>query len=219
MSNLKTKPITNNQSGFTLVELMLAMALSAIILLISTIGFIGINRTFTKANVRRQLSEGVQRLNEDITRTVRSTSTSTVPRYCAPANNDGCPTDNNWAVICFTGIRYAWRNTEPFGLYRDTKTCGAAVTLDSNTQTLLPDRYIVQPDTLMITKLEGPLYRIQGVIRTTETEAFILPGDSTTDDVVSPFDIRCKGTTQSSASNTCAIENFNFIVASDGGVV
>ena len=64
-----------NSKGFTLIELMLAMALFTTVLVITTVGFIGINRTFSKGLVRKQLSESVQRTTEDITRTLRAEGT------------------------------------------------------------------------------------------------------------------------------------------------
>ena len=38
----------NNSEGFTLIELMLAMTIFSAVMVVATVGFIGMNRTFNR---------------------------------------------------------------------------------------------------------------------------------------------------------------------------
>ncbi len=77
-----------NSKGYTLIELMLAMGLFSVILVVSTIGFIGINRTYTRGVIKKQLSESIQKLSSDIETTLQIEPSSPVV-FCSGA--DGPP--------------------------------------------------------------------------------------------------------------------------------
>lgn len=199
-----------NKKGFTLIELMLAMAISASVLVIATIGFVAINRTFSRGTVRRQLSEGVQRMTEDVTRSVRRAPSASLATSCAPANNTDCPPDNNWAALCLAGSRYLWKNTSgSAGMYVDNKDCGDTV-VDADTQELISDNFLVEA--FEVTPLNiANLYSVRGVIRTLDDAAFRFPNDG------NPFNITCRGSAENTAVRRCAIENFEFVVNAKGG--
>ena len=89
--------IKGNEKGFTLVELLLAMAFFSFILMFITTGFIIINRAYTKGiNVKLVQDEGRQ-LIEDFTRNMRTSS---------PASISTTPPGDKCMTI--SGVRYYW---------------------------------------------------------------------------------------------------------------
>lgn len=188
----------SKQSGFTLVELLLAMALFTTVMLVSTIGFIGINRTYSRGMVRKQLSESVQTITDDLTRSLRSQSTSVAPLPCT----DNC-TPNGWSTLNFATSCYLWKKDHPDGgLYKAAGSCNPDST--GGMRGLLDERFTVH--SLSIDSVTGApnLFRISGTFTTKDQEAL-------TDDRAS-----CKGTSESVSVATCAAEKFNFIVTSGG---
>ncbi len=206
----------NNQKGFTLIELMLAMAISVTVLIIATVGFVGINRTFSRGLIRRQLSEGVQRITEDVTQTVRAAPTQSPSGTCfLGLTSDTCPPGTQWGAQCLANTRYLWRAAG--GLYKDSKPCPDAV-VEAELLELIDDRFVVEG--VIVEPLAIPnLYHVLGLIRTPDRAAFVFPEDVANDDVVSPLDTRCRGTAESNAVRTCSIESFDFIVSSKGGTL
>lgn len=199
------------EEGFTLVELMLAMVVFSAVLVIFTVGFIAMNRVFSRGVIRRQLSEGVQITTEDFTRTLRSE----LNNIDAPVACDGRIASNtcavsNWVSLNFPSTCYLWNgkvnNSPVYGLYKTDESCSSR-SPDSKV-TLVGSQYLV--DSLQIdavsdaTNVKG-LYRIAGVFRTTNDLAI---------DFTDP--IKCKGTTEQKDVTSCAVEAFNFIVNTKG---
>ena len=191
---------TLTNSGFTLIEILLAMALFTTVMLVSTLGFIGINRTYTRGMVRKQLSESVQTITDDLTRSLRAQSTKTDPDSC----KEGC-VPNGWSVLSFSNACYMWKVDDPSGgLYKAQKSCRPESADPSNRTGLLDERFMVHD--LTVTSVSGGqgLFRVSGTFTTTDADALV-------DDHSS-----CRGTSQSPGVSTCAVENFNFIVTTSG---
>jgi len=207
-----------NQKGFTLVELLLSMTLFVTVMIISTVGFIAMNRTFTRGNVRKQLSEAVQLTTEDVTRVVRQIpqSDGDSVKVCVAIPGDpvaaGCPSDGANA-ICITGSRYFWKNDpDSDGLWKDGSECDTATTpTTQNALQLMDDRYkVVRLSITPAGSAQDHLLRVQGTFRTADRSAFNNPD--------SPLDVKCKGSIESSAARTCAVEQFDFIINARGQV-
>lgn len=189
-----------NSQGFTLIELMLALSIFSLVMLIATTGFIGINRTFTRGLIRKQLSQTVQFVSDDTTRIVR-TNIQTAATLCSGSD---CP--NGWSALCFGGtVRYIWQDSG--GMFRDNNTCSAVP--DSTKKQIVDSRFKIQ--TLSVTPSSDYLFNIHGVISTTDPDAF------TQKPVTNPDTLQCLGTAQSSSVRTCAIQKFDFLVNSRGG--
>ncbi len=198
--------LRNDSKGFTLIELMLAMALFITVLILSTVGFIEMNRTFSRGLVRKQLSESVQRTTEEVTRAVRASPVNTLPGNCQTSGQTDCPADG-WKALCFISVRFLWKtDAEPYGLYTDNKGCQDGVDTSSANQ-IMGSRYKVSD--LQVGDLVDDLYRVSGVFRTSDDEAIV--------DLADPSIMRCKGTSQSPLVRSCAVERFNFIVNARGG--
>lgn len=215
--------------GFTLIELLLAMTLFVTIILLFTAGFIGINRTFTRGMIRKQLSESVQTVTENISHAIRTSEMRSLPFECTTGTDtENCPAAPNgsperWQILCFTnGSRYFW-SPAAGGLYRDHCVADTPLVLNNATQ-LVDSRYRVDAlELALVSSGEGSqgvataLYRIRGVMRTKTDDAFVFNNVENPEQQPDPFQTRCKGTAQSSAVQTCAIENFSFIVNARGG--
>ena len=90
------------QKGFTLVELLLATAFFSFILLFVVVGFVQINRQYTKGVTVRRVQNNARSVLEDITRSIR--------------DSEGIDTYNSSTPyrICIGDLRYGWnQNTDP----------------------------------------------------------------------------------------------------------
>jgi prepilin-type N-terminal cleavage/methylation domain-containing protein len=206
--------LSSKAEGFTLIELTLAMALFSAVLVVATAGFIGMNRTYSRGIIKKELSQSIQSVTEDLTRSVRSSGAT-------ESNCDSMP--NNLNGFTLGNVRYLWGSA---GLFRDTATCSDPQSGDA--RRLLDDRYTVE--LLSTDTLADGLYKVQGVFRTTNAEAFtvsVRQGDGSSvnkplDQAIASNDsydkqtIACRGTAETAAVRTCAVENFSFIVNSRG---
>lgn len=203
------------QDGFTLTELMLAMVLFSTVLVISSVGFIGMNRTFNRGTIKKQLSSGVQAVSDDITRTMRSQPTHSLPQACYSTNADypNCKNTiaDNWSWLSFSNTCYLWQYSSEGslgGVYKSTGSCGSDSLNDK--KAILGERYIVRAG-ISVSAIGTDndagtqLYAVSGVFSTREDDAIHVPVDANDR-------WRCKGTAESSNVATCAVQQFNFIV-------
>lgn len=200
------KHIVNNNRGYTLIELLLAMTVFTTVMLVSTIGFIGINRTYTRGMVRKQLSESVQTTTNELTNALRNQPSSMAPETCAPNTCTTSP-GTEWGTINFSNACFLWKTgSNDAGLYVAPSSC---TNVDvNNLRGLLDSRYTVR--SLQVNSVAGAsgLYRIRGTFTTAEDDALDLAADP----------IKCKGSAANVAVATCAAESFNFIVNARGGL-
>ncbi len=210
------------QNGFTLTELMLAMVLFSAILVISTVGFIGMNRTFNRGVIKKQLSEGVQAVSDDMTRTMRAQPTESLPKSCYSTDDasvyNQCKNTvgEGWSWLSFSNACYLWQYRSvpnaTSGLYKDGGPCATDSLAEK--KALLSSRYVVrQGVSIAQIASEGAsgtqLYAVSGVFSTVEDEAVHVPADASDT-------WHCKGTAESSHVATCAVQQFNFIVNARG---
>lgn len=209
------KKLKLNNGGFTLVELLLAMSLFTAMLVISTAGFIAMNRTFTRGTLKRQLSEAVQRATEDVSRTVRQLPQDGTAITCLagrqPDDQEGCPIATDWNVICMTGARYFWQNTnEVSGLYKDTQECNKAIDPVKADQ-IMDERYKAQAFAIKSVGSADAsirLFTISGLFRTAEDGAF--------KDLDQIDKTKCLGSVTSPLARTCALERFSVTINARG---
>lgn len=206
-----------NKKGFTLVELMLAMAIFISVLMIFTFGFIGISRTFSRGILRKQLSESVQITTDNLTKAIRAGNVNSLPIHC----NDSTPecadqiSPSGWQAVCFGADRFFW-NPNIGGLYHGNSSCDTDIQTDEARQ-VVDTKFRV--DALEINALNNTssakatsLFEVRGVIRTKDNAAFSFDTEIPAD----PYKTKCRGTTESNTVRSCAIENFSFIVNSRG---
>ena len=204
----------NNQDGFTLVELMLAMVLFSTILVISTVGFIGMNRTFNRGTIKKQLSESVQTTTEDIARALRAQSNSSPAEIstCGPTDTTCVSYLENWNTLLIGSTCYLWQES---GLHKSTGSCNP-----DNKQELLDSRYVVRygPDVALVGTGSGTaLYKVSGVFTTDQLDAIHAPNSDGESDTDSRW--HCRGTAESSNVITCAVEEFNIIINPQGSAI
>lgn len=211
-----------DKKGFTLVELMLAMGLFSVILVVSTAGFIGINRTYTRGVIRKQLSESVQKISGDVS-TLLQIQPSGTSSFCSevehPPTYPKCSTQP-YNVLCFSGSRYYWPShvSGEGGLYRDSNPCNFE-TFDREIEIVDP-RYVVEKFT--ITPLTNELFQVKGIIHTANLGALTTSdndGNYVQQRIDGNFDAyktKCKGSSAGSVVQTCAVEKFDFIINSRG---
>lgn len=195
-----------NQKGFTLIELMLAMTLFISVMMVATVGFIGINRTFSKGMVRKQLSESVQRVTEDMTRSIRYNGNSQLTKSVVAVSEA--------ESLCTSSVCYVWPigtagADGPGGLYR--VPIGLISTYATSGTKILDERFVV--DYLGVSPVadRGDLSRVKGMFRLRNRQAFIFFEDENR--LPEKEKTVCKGTAQEGASQNCALEKFNFVVS------
>jgi prepilin-type N-terminal cleavage/methylation domain-containing protein len=93
--------MTNKQKGFTLTELMLAMAFVSFMLLFLMTAVIHLMRTYNKGVAMRQINQSGRQFAEDFSRTAKY------------ANLGDIKTDTVHNRICLNGVTYAWNLNDP----------------------------------------------------------------------------------------------------------
>lgn len=86
-----------NNKGFTIVELLVSMTFFSFILLLIFVGFVQINRSYSRGLTVKEVQNSTRNLTEDLVRTIRNTNSV-----------DEIILDPAGYRICVGGIRYAW---------------------------------------------------------------------------------------------------------------
>lgn len=220
---IKKSSFKKSQDGFTLIELLLAMTIFSSVLIISTAGFVAINRTFTRGLIRKQLSDSVQQLKADVGKTLSMAPRSSLQIVRCATDGSGweqpCDGDSNFDVLCIGQTRYWW-----YGGYDTDKELGLSKEFlgegqECDRNNLGTDQKIIS-EKFKVTALKvepsgGNLYAIKGVVRTTNDEAF-LEGETDEHGRVDPFSVHCKGSAASPYASSCAIRKFELLVNPQG---
>jgi Tfp pilus assembly protein FimT len=208
MSRAKRTTALTDQ-GFTLVELMLSMTIFIALMVLATMGFVGMSRTVQRGLIHKGLSEAVQLTTEELTIALR-TASSMEPLKCTPGSTEqGCGSIANWHRLCAGFDRFMWQDDDdgPYGLYQDNKSCYQGVNVtgnDPDTIKLVNERYRVRRLEVVPSNV-ARLFQVRGAFSTVDDDAF------TSDN---PDTMACIGTAQSKTlANNCAIEKFDFIVS------
>jgi prepilin-type N-terminal cleavage/methylation domain-containing protein len=199
-----------NSGGFTLVELLLAMTLFSSVMVVATVGFIGMNRAFTRGTIKKQLSESVQLVTDEASRSIRQGSVLTEPLSCSESDSptkQNCP--SGWSALCFaSNVRFFWKSvgddTTSNSLYKDTSNdCSKAPNVATAARLMGPRFRMLQ----LVAEPVGAagLVRLKGVATTVDRAALteLVNND--------PTSVQCQGSANA-ASRTCAVESFSFIV-------
>lgn len=201
--------IKPDQNGFTLTELMLAMVLFSAVLVFTTVGFIGMNRTYNRGLIKKQLSEVVQRVSEDVSRSIRSQPSNIEPVVCLASDVDcvipsGAESwqDLNLNIMQFSSVCYVWPSQG--GFFRQVGSCKPDL---SKAERLMSDRYVVrEPLSLRPIRVDttngGRLYGLKGTFSTTNIDA--IKNESGV--------WRCRGTSEHPEVVNCAVEAFSIII-------
>lgn len=195
--------------GFTLIELMLAMAIFSTVMVVTTAGFIGINRTYTRGTIKKELAEAAQRA------TVKAT---TVLRSNQQSGNFPKTSNAQWEILCSSGARFYWSSVavDAKGMYVDTKPCSDPIVTSDGVQ-IVDSRYKVEDFDIKAVSGVQDVYEVSGIIRTPDEAAFTVgSGNDSLPSPYSPEDMRCKGSSAGLIVTTCAIEKFNTLVNARG---
>ena len=93
--------MTGKQKGFTLTELMLAMAFISFMLLFLMTAVIHLMRTYNKGVAMRQINQSGRQFAEDFARTAKYANLSDIKADLARNR------------ICINGVTYAWNINDP----------------------------------------------------------------------------------------------------------
>lgn len=196
----------NNRAGFTLIELLLAMTIFSAVLMVSTVAFIGINRTFMRAQIRKELSEASQLLRERVAKTVRAQSQTATAQSCNDVG-DGVAGSFDASLSRVVGsTSYLIKSgTDGGGVWLGDSSC------KNPGEQVLDEKYKVRQFEVSPVNGSEDLYRIFGVVTAGDDDAFVMPDTSKSQTWYQ--ESRCKGTAESASVQTCAIEKFNYIIS------
>lgn len=169
MKNVKTR-------GFTLVELLMAMAFFSFILLFILTGFMIVSRAYSKGITVKLIQDENRRLTEKFTREIRTASSIDSQPDCLALDN----TIYYWSVP----VDNTHPSTSPKLLLSERDTTCADREDDpsaSGVQSVLNDRVGVQ--SIEVNQLGGRLYKLHIVLSTTDVDLISGTGDSATCDV------------------------------------
>lgn len=115
------KKLIKQQQGFTIMELMIAISILAVILLLSTVVLMGISDYFTKGVNIADVQNDSRNITSQITADVEFSGTPLVVPNTNPILYGGVDV----YAYCFGDIRYSYTlgfNSAPHALWRDTMT-------------------------------------------------------------------------------------------------
>ena len=161
-----------NNKGFTLVELLLAMAFFSFIILFVTTGFIIVNRAYNKGITVKLIQDEGRGVMEELTRNLRATSSNGVVLQSDCLEISG--TIYYWSVP--TDSTNA---NSPKRLYRkDSATCPptSTETVLADSVSMLDDRVGVQFMEVSNVAGSGTIYSITLILSTNETDLLENPG-------------------------------------------
>jgi prepilin-type N-terminal cleavage/methylation domain-containing protein len=90
----------NNQKGFTVIELTMASAVFAVVLLLVTFGLLQIGRAFSKSVNEAKTQEAVRLITDDIARSIKFSGADITPTIIANGSSMG---------TCVGNRRYSYR--------------------------------------------------------------------------------------------------------------
>ena len=94
-----------SQRGFTIVELLMAMALFSFVLILASVAFVQINRMFHKSNTVAEVQQTARTIIDDVSRAVRVSASGSSIEYLADVTTG----DEEPGVVCIGGIYYVFR--------------------------------------------------------------------------------------------------------------
>ena len=143
------------QKGFTLVELILAMAFFSFILLFVIVGFVQINRSYTRGITTKEVQNTARELMENICLAIRNSEANSIETFNTVPGR---------LRLCAGTTRFGWNMADAGGnftseVYGDTGgiisisrtstgACQDPIALNASggngTQSLVPDNIVVQ---------------------------------------------------------------------------
>lgn len=185
------------QQGFTLLEVLFAMTILTTVILLMTTVFVGINRSFSRGMLRKELSEVSQKLADDMTRALRTYGTSDESDDCSSLPSGY---DQSFRI---GAVSYIWSSSG--GLRRSNAACSQVG------EQVFGERFILrQLRVTEITSIPGQkLYRLQGVITSGSNASMVLPASGST--WIDDTNVRCRS--GQPVLGNCSIEKFNYVVS------
>ena len=138
--------INKEQQGFTIIELILALAFFSFVLMFSIAGFVQIYRSYNKGLTVKRVHESGRLVIEDIARIIHSSAQTGVE-----TGNVEVPGKRRF---CAGGVRIAWNEINDSGVSRETFIGGKVINLSrtqsgactDNIDPDLAESYLDSPD-------------------------------------------------------------------------
>jgi type II secretory pathway pseudopilin PulG len=116
----------NKQAGFTLVELLLALAFVAFVLIFATTTIIQIMRTYNKGLAVKEINQTARAAMEDMSRIIKVSNSNTIASLATTSPDVTGPSANQGRV-CFGSVSYIWNfGSASTNRYSDNSRIGMA---------------------------------------------------------------------------------------------
>ena len=211
--------------GFTLVELMLALAFVGFVMIFAITTIIQVMTTYNKGLAVKEINQTARAITEDMSRIIRAAS-----RYSVTTSPLTDPSGSK-ARVCFNGVSYVWNFTNSSAnTYTDNSRISFARVNDPGSSLCVPSAGVYpQVDRTKATELlTDRVWVHQLTVTPTVGGGFydIFMQLSTADDTASPaltYDmsnpdplkrVMCKG---GSSGQFCSVANFSTTVNARGG--
>jgi prepilin-type N-terminal cleavage/methylation domain-containing protein len=211
--------------GFTLVELMLALAFVGFVMIFAITTVIQVMSTYNKGLALKEINQAARAATEDMARIVRGTSTTTI--VTSPLTAPG----GSRARVCFGGVSYVWNFTnQTTNRYTDGSVITFARVDDpGNALCVAVSGNYPAVDRTKATELTSDrvwIHQLTVTPAVTGNFMDIFMQLSTADDITSPslqYDptnvdpvqrVRCRG---GNVGQFCAVANFSETVNARGG--
>lgn len=97
----------NKQAGFTLVELLLALAFVAFVLIFATTTIIQVMRTYNKGLAVKEINQTARAAMEDMSRIIKVSNANTIVSL-ATTSPDVTGASANQGRVCLSSVSYVW---------------------------------------------------------------------------------------------------------------
>jgi prepilin-type N-terminal cleavage/methylation domain-containing protein len=178
MKRLKNKLI-NNQSGFTIIELLIASLVFSTILLVTTYGIIEVSQIYIKGYFTTIAQNQNRSLQSELTQSIQENDAQPItiaPLTAGPGINS-VSSEGNVYWFCINNVRYTYKyNSHPGILIKDEDPTGDNCQLPANVNGPLSSgqQELLSPDlSLVPTKSGSPA---PGIINTITTSSMYSSG-------------------------------------------
>lgn len=131
-----TKSIRKSQSGFTIVEFMIAALIFTLVLLLCSMAIVHVGKLYYKGVITNRTQEAARRVMDDLTASIQFGPAASTPAELVTYGTDVTRSDIIHGATCIGGTRYTYAKNAVLG---DTNGTSGAVVFSRHV--LWRDRY------------------------------------------------------------------------------
>ena len=152
------KHTISSRAGFTLIELMLAMAFVSVLLLAIALTIIQVGNIYSKGMALKDINQSARTINEDLRRTIAAAGSVSLEddSYVVQSLADGTPVSGR---LCLGGYSYVWNTVDASGSSQDS------IKVSPTDDTLVTLVRVPDPSRIYCAKNTSNVLAVRGSIR------------------------------------------------------